>query len=539
MVNVNQKSPNLQERPEQLGQRNMFDMCHDHKTTMTMGKIYPFLTLPTLPDDTWYIKGEFMFRFAPLYLPIMHRVNLTVDYFYVSNRILWPGRENAWESWINPATGNGANPAPYIVTQYTGLTSFSLLIEYMGFPTNLTAETGNLLINAFPLSAYLCIYDEYYRNDQVQSTTWFPLIGGDNTAFFEDAWQEKTGTPVMVPFRRNWNRDNFTAGTPTPSIGNDVLIPVQKDWSDDFPGIDQIWRLKSTGAAAVSVDVITDTAGESIAGAGGPEMYLDIQDMAGTIRQLRYAEELTVFLEQAMRAGDKYVDFLRRFWKRDIDPLNIDRPKWIGGKKGKVVVSEVLSTAQTIDASDTITSYVGSYAGQAMVLDNTGKPLEFTSYEHGWIIGLVTVYPQSSYFQGLTSWWENWVTPQQYPWEHFALIGDEPVLNKQVAYNYGASQYDDDTNNGVFNYRPKYSDWRHVNDVYSGLMRSTFLSFHMGRLFDETTIASIAFNDEFITCTPDVTRVFQVGVGEDEIYAHIYNDVMVQRRLPKWGIPVK
>jgi len=71
-------------------------------------------------------------------------------------------------------------------------------------------------------------------------------------------------------------------------------------------------------------------------------------------------------------------------------------------------------------------------------------------------------------------------------------------------------------------------------------MRSTFLSFNLGRIFSPGDITSQLFlNSEFITCEPRVTDVFEVSAGEDEIYAWIYHEAFVTRRLPKYGIPVK
>lgn len=542
MVNVNRKSPTFEERPEFLGQRNTFNMSHDHKTTFTMGELIPFFTQPTLPGDTWYLRAEFMFRFAPLYLPIMHRVNFTAFWVYVPNRIMWPGRTNSWEEWINPNSnplGEIGYEAPYIDVAYGGVTNFNLVIEYMGFPSNLevpVAET--LLVNAFPLSAYLMAWDEFIRNDQIQPPKWFELQAGDNTSEFDNAF----GSAVHIPLRVNWNRDNFTSDTPTPQVGNDVLVPmisanpfwetVDPTFVESYPSR---WR-DLTNDAVTSGNISQSGSGLTLATT--TEVGLDIQETAATIRQLRYNEELTLFLERSLRAGDKYPDMLRAMWKSHPTPGTIDRPVFIGSTGGKVVVSEVLSTADTRPAEGSEGALLGSYAGQAMVLDQRKKPLEYHCTEHGIVMGLLYVIPQSSYFQGLTSWWEQWVSPQQYPWEQFALIGDEAVLNKQVAYNFTDSQFSD-VNNATFGYRPRYSDYRHANDVYSGLMRSTFISFHLGRLFDQTDIDNLALNESFIQCNPDVTRVFETATGEDEIYAHIYNDCLVKRRLPKYGIPVK
>ncbi|WNK12605.1 MAG: major capsid protein [Microvirus sp.] len=532
-VNVNRKSPDLSPRPEFLGNRNRFDMCQNHQTTMTMGKLYPVYTKPTLPGDTWTIQGEFMFRFAPLYLPIMHHVWFNVDYYYVPNRILWPGRVNAWEEWIRPGNENIGYSAPWIESPYSGLTGSQLLIEYMGFPTALNSETGSVIVNALPISCYLMIWDDFYRNDQITSAQWFPLVSGDNTTEFENAWEDISGSLVIRPLRRLWSRDNYTSMTPTPQIGGDVLIPLVRPW-DDTTNMLQTWRSAVTGDPVAAGDVQTDSSGYPILNTAGVQIYLDPNMSAATIRELRYNEMLTLYLERAMRTGDRYPDYLESFWESNPFYNIIDRPVRIAGKKGKVVVSEVLSTAETTAAQ----SYVGSYSGQAMMLE-ASKTIHYTCPEHGWIMAICSVIPQSAYMQGLDPFWEQWVSSMQYPLEQFALIGDEAVPKKEVAYDYEDTQFGP-SNNETFGYRPKYSVYRHSNDIYSGLMRSTFLSFHLGRIFNSSDIASgLALNTEFITCVPRITDVFRVAENEDEIYAWIYHEAFVTRRLPKYGIPVK
>ena len=70
---------------------SVFDLSHDWKGTFSMGQLIPFCTIETLPNDTFSIGADCFMRFAPQYFPVLHRVNATIDYFYVPNRILWIG----------------------------------------------------------------------------------------------------------------------------------------------------------------------------------------------------------------------------------------------------------------------------------------------------------------------------------------------------------------------------------------------------------------------------------------------------------------
>ena len=69
--------------------KSTFDLSHDHKTSFTMGALIPYLCVELLPNDLLAVQTDAFFRFLPQYFPVLHRVNATIDFFYVPNRILW------------------------------------------------------------------------------------------------------------------------------------------------------------------------------------------------------------------------------------------------------------------------------------------------------------------------------------------------------------------------------------------------------------------------------------------------------------------
>ena len=74
--------------------KSLFDLSHDVKLSCNMGELIPILAEEVLPGDSYRISSEALVRFAPLIAPIMHKVNFYVHYYFVPNRILWPGWEN-------------------------------------------------------------------------------------------------------------------------------------------------------------------------------------------------------------------------------------------------------------------------------------------------------------------------------------------------------------------------------------------------------------------------------------------------------------
>lgn len=551
-VQVNQKPGIVPERKEHSENRNWFDgLSHSWKASFTMGKIVPFLTLETMPNDYFKINAEVMMRFAPLYLPIMHRVNLALEYYFVPYRIVWKRNANAaegnssWEDFIMGKDDAALSPkVEYTAIDYLYGTAGELPM-YMGVPTIIEDSVGLsyvMEIDALKLAAYYMTHDQWYRNDQLQD----PILAENdiaNGAIDNTVFINAPANSLSCAYR-NWNRDLFTSCTYEPQQGAAVQIPMYDEWADPATGEimrgPSMWRFSDLHTPATDSDLRIDDLGDPLSagltiggGAGtGARVYLDTQEHAADIAAFRFAVVYQELLERATRTGDKISDYYPAFWHTDPYKGTLQVPMFLGSKKGRVVVSEVMSTAQT----DTLK--VGSYAGQAIALESTDSTIEYHCQEHGVMLGLISVYPDSGYFQGLERMWTR-STKLDYPDPRLALIGDEEVLNKEVQYTFQTALLA--RNDEVFGYREKDLDSRFKNDTVAGLMRTVLNSFHLGRLFNPTDPENLTngsvLNSLFIQCRPRITDVFQVVAGEDEIYCHIFNKIEVKRMLPKYGIP--
>lgn len=554
-------------RPDEFKRnKNLFDLSHDVKTTFSMGQLIPFLTLETLPGDKFEIDFECMTRFAPLYLPIMHRCDLTVNYFYVTNRTLWGyGGQGGGESiygdgWTDYITQSKDLVHPYVRVPTDDIQHEKsyFLLDYMGFPTdNITgggSDINFLNVNAFPFAAYWKIYDEYYRNPQVEDQMWIGLTPGEND--LSDWPNYYTDDHGLFVAYKLWNRDYFTSCLPTPQVGAEVLVPMYNPNYDEsvfaegsFAGPYR-WRNTITHTPASDADLTVSALDTGIAGATSADgsVYLDIQETAAPMREFRLAARMLEFLERLMRIGSRYRDFLKGEFGVDPDPGTIDLPVYIGGSKGRVIISEVMSTAETTNDTDVLTP-LGAYAGQALAMESTKRSIKYFCKEHGIILGIINIQPRSSYMQGLSRMWTRGVgvpgtepgTVYDYAFEQFAAIGDQAVKFKELRYDYNNVAANINHNEDTFGYIPRYSEYRWNNDIVSGQMRTIWQSFHLGRIFTQvpaTALTEPVLNREFVSNRPRVDDVFQIGGAQDhEIYCHIFNSVKVWRGLPKFGVP--
>jgi len=494
--------------------QSRFDLTHDVKMSFRMGQLAPTCALEVIPGDKFDINVMNMLRLLPLVSPVMHRVTVSTFFFFVPNRLLWVD----WPEWI---TGNLDVQHPYAQLDTTDEWAVGQLADYLGFPVD--SVTGPLRYNPFPFAAYALIWDEYFRDQNLQDKVFVPLVAGDNNA---DYGPDTDLTTIVR--HRAWQHDYFTSCLPFAQKGDDVLIPLTSEQnipvefepgnnplivkpSDGVPigtngtvGTDggQMWHQETNGNAALDPN---------------GSLVVDVQSDAVNINTLRRAFRLQEFLERSARGGTRYIEnILAHFGVRSSD-ARLQRPEFIGSVRQKMVISEVLATAQDV-AND---QPIGQMNGHGISV-GSGR-MRFRAEEHGWLIGLINVQPDTAYQQGLHRSFSRF-DRFDYAWPSFANLGEQAVLNKEI---YAAHSEPD----GVFGYNPQYSEYRFANSRASGQMRSSLDFWHMGRIFDNEP----ALNEDFIKSDP-TTRIFAVVEG-DHIVAHVVNGINVVRKLPRFGIP--
>lgn len=503
---------------------NRFDLTHDVKMSFDMGEIIPTCALEALPGDRFKISVENMLRFAPLISPVMHRVRVTTHYFFVPNRLLWAD----WDQWI---TGNSDVLAPYIEIGDDAPTfEQGSIADYLGFPTQ-DAGPGKDNYRVTPMfhAAYRLIWDEYYRDQNLQQPRFVPLVSGNNVAFYGPNTDQG-------PYKRAWQHDYFTSCLPFAQKGDAVQVPLvtQNNIPVEFdtinPGTNEVpsWKNPFNGF---------DTPPGNVEGVTGPSeteaqingartaydpkgtLSVDVQAGATDINTLRRAFRLQEWLERNARGGTRYVESILSHFGVKSPDARMQRPEYVGGSMQNMVISEVLATAQ----NDGSAVAVGSMAGHGISVGG-GNTFTYTAKEHGILIGVINVQPDTAYQQGLHKQFMR-MDRLDYAWPTFANLGEQPVLNCEV-------YYDHDSGKNTFGYIPRYSEYKYANSRVAGDMKTTLNFWHLGRIFANDP----NLNSDFIECNPS-KRIFAFEGDEDSIYSHIFNRISVIRKLPKFGIP--
>jgi len=545
--------------PNKKVNKSRFNLSHEYKAQLIPGTLVPILTMETMPGDEWSIDTEFMFRFSPLYFPVMHKVTMRADYYYTPYRILWneTGAENVgWKKWI---AEQEEIPLPTMnpnMRYFTGGFNNNLL-AYMGIPMIPLDGIHTLTISdlsAFPLSAYLKIWDEYERIPQLEEERWFNLESGNNTPDFLTAfagWVE-TASPVIKCLPSKWEKDYLTSALPQPQVGEAILIPsmgIDPDTGEFIPT--KVFLEDGTVPANFAMNAVD---GETQVSTQGP-VALETQ---ATIKQLRLSEVLQTFYERIMKVGTRYRDFIKGLYEDDPEPMAVDVPVLFGSKFGRVQIADVMTQTYT-DSVAQGDRKTGDYVGQMNLYENGGGNLNYYCREHGLIMCILQVNPNTSYGQGIARFWRREVQTD-FPLDIFSGIGDQEILKEEVVYNPVTAFLA--KNNDTFGYIPRFSEMRYMNNIQVGQINFTGgKSQHIGRIWDDnitnsTNYDNLEINDVFVNTLISDTANDSGGIritdvwrslpdpdgntsntGEGTIYAHIFHSIYVNRALPMYSTP--
>lgn len=187
--------------------RNRFDLSFPLQTTFDAGVLVPFLVQDTLPNDTFYISAKSFIRAQPMTAPLLHDVDVFMQYFYCPERILWDKTE---DFFLGLPDETGALPVrPTIKAPEAGW-AIGSLADYLGFPT----EQGGIEHSAIPHRAYAAIYNEFYRDKTLQAPVSISLAS---------ALDEATNLELQSP---RWKKDYFHKAELQRQLGSPVQVPI-------------------------------------------------------------------------------------------------------------------------------------------------------------------------------------------------------------------------------------------------------------------------------------------------------------------------
>lgn len=436
--------------------RHKHNLNHYRVMSGRMGELLPISCMEALPGDTFRQQSTALLRLSPMVAPVMHPIHIRMHTFFVPNRLV----DDDWQDFI--VDMNTSLTVPEIGIDVAS----GSVLDYLGVAP---ADYSSNPINAMPLRAYNLIWNEFFRDQDL-----------DTERNLED----------NALARVRWEKDYFTTARTEAQSGATETVDIEFD----NPQL-QVRQLGGAATASTEVSVLADDPNDAVVGRAGSNepFYADATGASGSmdINEWRRAMAWQRLAEHRNKYGSRYTDYLNFLGVRSSD-ARLQRPEYLGGGSTTVNISEVLSTADTVGES--AGSPVGSLAGHGIAGHRT-KPYRRFIEEHGHIITLASVRPKTIYSQAVhRNWWRK--KPADYWQKEMEIMGDQPVAVGEI---YGPSTAPANT----FGYVDRHRDYRQHPSGVAGEMRNILNYWHLSREFtDDPTL-----NTSFVECVP-TERIF-------------------------------
>ena len=328
---------------------------------------------------------------------------------------------------------------------------------------------------------------------------------------------------LLEHYQCNWADDRFTTALPSPQQGNAPLVGLTGTTGATFvigneDGSQQ--RIK------LSVDIETgDVVGVLDGSSASPDLVSEIWnavDYGISINDIRNVNSYQRWKEVNMR-GLKYKDQISNHYGVSVRYDVLDMPEFIGGVSRDVNVSQITQTVENEYGN------LGDYGGQSYIMGN-GHSIEHYCDEHGFVIGMLCVYPMPLYQDTLSKdWLINDALDYYFP--EFGKIGPQPITNKELAFSQSVLEGNE---NDTFGYQRAWYDMLESLDEIHGLFQSDFRNYLIGRDFLQVP----TLGSDFLTIDPeDINNTFYTDDDKDKILGQLYFDFSMKRPVPLTGIP--
>lgn len=527
-----------------------FDKSHQNLLTTKVGTLTPIFVDELIPNESVDLDVAISASLPPLASDTFMRCDLKLESFFVPTRILYGGYEkwltgdSIWAADANDEmceTKVGIPVGRCNKSDYSTYTAPGTLWDFLGGKNPADASGGPSFIkfNIFPFLAYYKIYDDWYRNTQVQKPLFRPMdtytldlgtgindiwslpyrvlslesienLGmGDyifgsslGDGFYNDNGQYVGATKFGDLMQRNFGTDYFTNATPNPQLGD---------------------------AKSVSFSITGDVNSDNeVEGEG-----------SFTIAALRAMNSLQQFAERNALAGLRLQDYVKNNYGANLTNGVAQRAIYLGSESINVYSKGIYQTANFegqggISLNNPFTESVGAEFGSAQCSGhcNLGK---FTADEPGYLMVIASLVPTVTYSSGINRILgrynaQNSQTDMANPL--LQNVGNQPIYVWELnGTKFGVS-------NDVFGYTDRYADFKNMNDEVHGLLKDgqNLQSFALQRTF----VGSPVISDSFLripTNYLDQVAAVQGSISQYGVWIDSFFKYRVSMPLSEYSIP--
>lgn len=516
--------------------RTRFDLSHNVLTTFNTGDLVPVLCEPVYPGETFSLRTASLVRLETSLHQTMDNAYLEFAFFFVPNRIIFDDFEKFLGANDDPWAQQTTYRLPQIKLNNNKPVAPQSLLNQLGIPAgNYGKGDGSnyYYINALPVRAVFQCFNDWYRNENLDSIVYFSKASGD-----ANIWDTYTynggafdiGTSIL---KVNRFHDLFSTALPAPQKGPDTTLGL-----DGYLPVGVInpssgamsgnYVLSGGGAAGFQPTALSDN---TTTFSDNKKLYADSSAINITINQLRLAICSQAISELKARGGTRFKEILYSTWSVDAPDAVLDRAEFLGGKRIPISMLEVLQT------SETGTTVLGTDAGHSKTLDASDSFVK-SFVQHGWIIGFAYCRTARSYSQGI----DRKLTDRDYYDLYQPLldnIGEVGIKKKELYAIDSSTDAAIQTGNSIFGYQEA---WYHLKErtnqirgYFQAGISGTLDSWHYGDKYLSSPFLSASWLKEG-TENVDRTIAVQSSVGYQwTLSCHF--ELYATRMMNKYSIP--